>query len=166
MFLFRTLIVVAFLYTLRSGTAKLPGIGLTPQQLSDTVWETSAPEQAKALGRFTERFGAPAEGYPKRIATLLSDFRDGAWTRKLNTPFLGEPLEIAAAIRKFPEIKSIIAAPDIAENGELYQRIFEGIYPTLVLEQGPTNFRLVSSSNVGNCQILAKAKEATLVQCP
>ena len=166
MFLFRTLMVVAFLYTLRSGTAKLPGIGLTPQQLSDTVWETSVPEQVKALGGFTERFGAPAEGYPKRMATLLSDFRDGVWTQKLNTPFIGEPLKIASAIRKFPEIKSIIVGPDIAENGELYQRIFEGIYPTLVLEQGSTNIRLVSSSNVGNCQILATAKEATLVQCP
>ena len=166
MFLFRTLIVVAFLYTLRSGTAKLPGIGLTPQELSDSVWEKSAPEQVKALGRFTERFGKPGEGYQKRIATLMSDFRDGLWDRKLNTPWLGEPLEIASAIRNFPEIKSIIVAPDIAENGELYQRIFEGIYPILVLEQGSTTFRLVSSSNVGNCQILATAKEATLVQCP
>ena len=166
MFLVRTLIVVAFLYTLRSGTAKLPGINLTPQELSDTVWEKSAPEQVKTMGRFTERFGRPAEGYPKRIATLLSACRDGLWNRKLNAPFLGEPLEIASVIRKFPEIKSIIVAADIAENGELYQRIFEGIYPTLVLEQGSTNFRLVSSSNVGNCQILATAKEATLVQCP
>ena len=118
------------------------------------------------MGRFTERFGKPAEGYPKRIATLLSNFRDGTWTKKLTIPHLGEPLDIASAIRDFPEIKTIIVAPDIAENGELYQRIFEGIYPTLVLEQGKTTYRLVSSSKVGNCRILASAKEATLVQCP
>ena len=162
----KALLIVCFIYSLRPSTLPLPGLGLTFTQWQDRWWDSRVERPEHAAKAFDERFGSPGEKYPALLGQFVADVVSGDFVTHMSTPHLGEPLEIAAVVRRFPAIKRVSLSTQIAGQGELYQRLFEGLYPVQVQEGEGEHYRLVTASEVAPCQVLAVAKEAHLVLCP
>jgi|LauGreDrversion4_2_1035121.scaffolds.fasta_scaffold00382_21 hypothetical protein len=161
-----TLALVAFFISLRPSTTKIPGSDRSLSQFTDQWWDQSISNTKMQSRAFDERFGSAFEKFPTRTEKALRELFRGELTPKLSQPYLGEPLALAGLVRRFPEIESIAVSSRLAAKDELYQRLFEGLYPVLVSEEIGSKYRLVTLDETSSCELLGKTEEAQLVRCP
>ena len=160
------IVLFSFVLSLRPTTVIIPGANASFANLIDRWWDESFSDPKMRSKSFDERFGSPFEKFPMRIQSTIASISLGTLVTKISEPYYGEPLETAALVRKFPLIKRISVSSQLAAKDELYQRLFEGLYPVLVSEGTESNAKLLALDEPTNCSILGQTKEAQLVLCP
>ncbi|MBM4251883.1 MAG: hypothetical protein FJ146_07920 [Deltaproteobacteria bacterium] len=158
--------LIAFFLSVRPSTTLIPWLGISFSQWVDQAWDQMVADPQMRSRAFDERFGSAYEKLPHRLRQFASDVSEGKWTARVSEPYLGEPLAIAGVVRLFPEIENIAVSSQLTSQDELYQRLFEGLYPVLVSEGFASRYRLMAPGETTDCQLLGATKEAQLVRCP